>query len=157
MDRWKGFVAIRKNVKHQFRFVANFKENNKAEMQIAFNKWRRGGDKLEQELWKLDIKDLETLAWKTTEELKQCSEMIAENQAINNHLILQRDEFLNYYIKGQVLAMALVKDRSEFAKMQGISRWLRKYCYQVIDKMKTDLRDDEYYLANQEERKELLE
>lgn len=26
MDRWKGFVAIRKNVKHQFRFVANFKE-----------------------------------------------------------------------------------------------------------------------------------
>lgn len=32
MDRWKGFVAIRKNVKHQFKFLANFKENQKADM-----------------------------------------------------------------------------------------------------------------------------
>lgn len=66
MDRWKGFVAIRKNVKHQFRFLGNFKENQKAEMQLAFNKWRRGSDKLEQELWRLDYKTLEQIALKTT-------------------------------------------------------------------------------------------
>jgi hypothetical protein len=59
MDRWKGFVAIRKNVKHQFKFIANFKENQKAEMQLAFNKWKKGSDKLEEELWKLDYKVLE--------------------------------------------------------------------------------------------------
>lgn len=157
MDRWKGFVAIRKNVKHQFRFIANFKENQKAEMQIAFNKWRRGSDKLEEELWRLDIKDLEALAWRTTEELKECSEQIGENQAINNHLVLQRDEFLNYYIKGQVLAMALVKDRTEFAKMQSLSRWLILYRKDYIDRMKIDLRDQEYYRNNQEERKLMLE
>ena len=141
MDRWKGFVATRKNVKHQFKFIANFNENNKAMMQIAFNKWKRGPAKLEQELWRLDIKDLETLAWRTTEELKECGDQIGENQAINNHLILQRDEFLNYYIKGQVLAMALVKDRTEFAKMQAMSRWLQKYRADYIERMKIDLRD----------------
>jgi len=27
IDRWKGFVQIRKSVKHQFKFIANFKEN----------------------------------------------------------------------------------------------------------------------------------
>jgi hypothetical protein len=24
MDRWKGFVQIRKTIKHQFNFIANF-------------------------------------------------------------------------------------------------------------------------------------
>lgn len=31
--------------------------------------------------------------------------------------MIQRDEFLNYYIKSQVLAMALVKDKTRFAEM----------------------------------------
>ena len=43
-------------------------------MQIAFNKWRRSSDKLEQELWRLDYNTLEQLALKTTGELKECSE-----------------------------------------------------------------------------------
>ena len=54
---------------------------------------------------------------KTSHELDDCREQIAENQSINNHLVLQRDEFLNYYIKGQILAMALVKDRTQFCEM----------------------------------------
>jgi hypothetical protein len=49
---------------------------------------------------------------------------LAENQSIQNHLLIQRDEFLNYYVKSQILAMALIKDRSRYAKMQAISRWL---------------------------------
>jgi septal ring factor EnvC (AmiA/AmiB activator) len=61
---------------------------------------------------------------KTSKELDDCREQIAENQSINNHLVLQRDEFLNYYIKGQILAMALVKDKTRFCEMQGVSRWL---------------------------------
>lgn len=59
MDRWRGFVQIRKSVKHQFRFLGNFKEAEKAEMQIAFNKWKRGSNKLEEELWRLDYNTLE--------------------------------------------------------------------------------------------------
>ena len=38
--------------------------------------------------------------------------------------MMQRDEFLNYYIKGQILAMALLKDRAKFVEMQACSRWL---------------------------------
>lgn len=94
---------------------------------------------------------------KTTEELKECSEQISENQSINNHLVLQRDEFLNYYIKGQILAMALVKDRTEFAKMQSISRWLILYRKRFIKNLKQNIRDDEYLLANLEERSEYLD
>jgi hypothetical protein len=59
MDRWKGFVQVRKNVKYQFKFLDNFKENRKAELQLAFNKWRKGSDKLEEELWRLDYRTLE--------------------------------------------------------------------------------------------------
>lgn len=117
MDRWKMYVQIRKSVKYQFKFIANMKENQQAEMQMAFNKWRKGSDKLEQELWRMDYKTLEAIGLRTTHTLKECSENIGENQSINNHLVLQRDEFLNYYIKGQCLAMALVRDRTEFAKM----------------------------------------
>ena len=40
------------------------------------------------------------LAIKSTKELGEAGDMIAENQSITNHLVLQRDEFLNYYIKG---------------------------------------------------------
>jgi hypothetical protein len=72
VDRWKGWVAIRKNVKHQFRYLANYKESRKAELQMAFNKWRKGPDRLEQELWRLDIKTLENLGYRTTKELEEC-------------------------------------------------------------------------------------
>lgn len=126
-------------------------------MQLAFNKWRKGSDKLEQELWRLDYKTLEQIGLKTTEELKECSDQIAENQSINNHLVLQRDEFLNYYIKGQILAMALIRDRNEFAKMQSLSRWLIQYRKRFIQNLKENIRDDEYLLANLEEREQYLD
>lgn len=48
-------------------------------MQRAFNKWRKGPDALEEELWKLDIKVLEQLAIKTTKEMNECSDQIGEN------------------------------------------------------------------------------
>ena len=57
-------------------------------MQRAFNKWKKSSDSLEQELWTLDLKSLEAIGLRTTKDLKECSEMIAENQAINNHLVL---------------------------------------------------------------------
>jgi hypothetical protein len=40
------------------------------------------------------------MAVQTTKDVKECSETLAENQSIQNHLLVQRDEFLNYFIKG---------------------------------------------------------
>ena len=37
--------------------------------------------------------------------------------------MIQRDEFLNYYIKSQILAMALIKDRARFTTCQAWSRF----------------------------------
>jgi hypothetical protein len=59
-----------------------------------------GPTKLDEELWRLSYETVSNLAMKTSKELDDCREQIAENQSINNHLVLQRDEFLNYYIKG---------------------------------------------------------
>jgi len=100
LDRWKGLTAIRKLLKHQFNFCANSLENDKADMQRAFKKWRNGPDQLAEELWRLPVNSLINLGLKTTDELQECGDSIAENQSINNHLVMQRDEFLNYYIKG---------------------------------------------------------
>ncbi len=55
--------------------------------------------------------------------MEDCGDTIAENQSIQNHLLIQRDEFLNYYVKSQILAMALMKDRNVFAEFQAQSRW----------------------------------
>jgi len=95
---------------------------------------------------------IKELGLKTTKELDECSDQIAENQSINNHLVLQRDEFLNYYIKGQILAMALLKDRIKFTEMQSISRWLHKK--HLIDKRdrEREIRDAAYLHANLQER-----
>lgn len=43
-------------------------------MQMAFNKWRKGNDKLEQELWRMDYKTLEAIAYRTTNDLKECGD-----------------------------------------------------------------------------------
>ena len=67
--------------------------------------------------------------------------------------MMQRDEFLNYYIKGQVLAMALLKDRNKFAEMQAISRWLTKRQQWLKDDKERQIRDNEYLLANLEQKK----
>lgn len=68
-------------------------------------------------MWKLPVNTLIKLAANTTLEVQNCGDNLAENNSIQNHLMMQRDEFLNYYIKGQVLAMALLKDRNKFAEM----------------------------------------
>jgi hypothetical protein len=61
---------------------------------------RMGNLSLEEELWRLPTKTITDLGLKTSKELDDCHEQINENNSINNHLVLQRDEFLNYYIKG---------------------------------------------------------
>lgn len=39
------------------------------------------------------------MAVRSTQQVAKCSDQLAENQQISNHLMIQRDEFLNYYIK----------------------------------------------------------
>jgi len=53
--------------------------------------------------------------------------------------------------------MALVRDRTEFAKMQGLSRWLLSYRKKYLESLRQEIRDDEYLIANLEERGDYLE
>jgi chromosome segregation ATPase len=71
--------------------------------------------------------------------------------------LIQRDEFLNYYVKSQILAMALIKDRSMLAKMQAVSRWLWKR--RLMNKRDLDaaIRDAAYMQANLEEKQAYYE
>lgn len=77
---------------------------------------------------------------------------MAENQSIQNHLLIQRDEFLNYYVKSQILAMALIKDRSHYTKMQAWSRWCWKRKLMNKEDLDNAIRDAAYMQANLETR-----
>lgn len=54
---------------------------------------------LGNELSKLPLETLIDLGVRSTNQVAKCSEQLHENQSISNHLMIQRDEFLNYYIK----------------------------------------------------------
>ena len=71
--------------------------------------------------------------------------------------MIQRDEFLNYYIKSQVLAMALVKDRSRFVQMQSWSRWNGVRRKENRADYHREIRDAAYLQANLEMRQKELE
>lgn len=71
----------------------------------------------------MPVQQIVDIALGTTKDVTECSDTLAENQSIQNHLLVQRDEFLNYFIKGQVLAMAYVRDKTHFTEMQAMSRW----------------------------------
>ena len=70
--------------------------------------------------------------------------------------MIQRDEFLNYYIKSQVLAMALVKDNCQFAQKQAISRLFRVNKMERRQELENEIRDSEYMRANLEHRQKTL-
>ena len=99
-QRWREFVGIRKLLKYQLNRCQNAIDDRKADMQRAFKKWRNGPDQLAMELWRLPASTLVQLGIRTTKDLDECGDSIGENSAIQNHLMMQRDEFLNYYIKG---------------------------------------------------------
>lgn len=90
------------------------------------------------------------LGIRTTKDLDECGDQIAENSSIQNHLMMQRDEFLNYYIKGQLLAMGLLKDRIKFVTMQGVSRWLWAGRQMARVDYEREIRDAAYLHANLE-------
>jgi hypothetical protein len=147
-QRWHEYVGIRKLLKFQLNRCQNAIEPGKADMQRAFKKWRSGPTHLTTELWRLPIETIVQLAIRTTKDLDECGDQIAENSAIQNHLMMQRDEFLNYYIKGQILAMGYLKDRNKLVKMQACSRWL--WAVRMLTKadFERQIRDAAYLHAN---------
>jgi len=79
--------------------MENNTSNVKADLQRAFKKWKNGPDQLGSELSKLNYNVLVDLGIKASKQVADCGDTMAENQSIQNHLLIQRDEFLNYYVK----------------------------------------------------------
>ena len=71
--------------------------------------------------------------------------------------MIQRDEFLNYYIKSQVLAMALVKDKVAFVEMQALSRWTWKCGIMLMIDMAKEITEGQKKGAELEAQKKDLE
>lgn len=93
----------------------------------------------------------------TTRKVGDCAEHLYENQSVANHLMIQRDEFLNYYIKSQILAMALLKDRAKIAEMESWNRWFNRRRRLNKQELLRDIRDASYLHANLQARKNQLE
>ena len=155
-QRWREYVAVRKSVRYQFRICHNQVQDGVADLQRAFKKWRNGPDQLAEELWRLPVDTIVQLGIRTTKDLDECGDQIAENSSIQNHLMMQRDEFLNYYIKGQILAMGYLKDRIKFVTMQGVSRWLWAGRKMAKIDYEREIRDAAYLHANLEQREQTL-
>lgn len=67
--------------------------------------------------------------------------------------MIQRDEFLNYYIKSQILAMALLKDRAKVSQMETWARWFNRRRRINKQELLRDIRDASYLLSNLQARK----
>jgi len=88
IDRWKQYVKIRKMIRHQFRFCENQVHNVKSDLQRSFKKWKAGPEILGYELSKLPAETLVDLAVRSTQQVAKCSDNLAENQQISNHLMI---------------------------------------------------------------------
>ena len=63
-------------------------DNVKADLQRAFKKWKNGPEQLAKQLWKLPLARLQDLGIKSTKMVADCSDTLAENQSIQNHLLI---------------------------------------------------------------------
>merc|ERR1712216_336498 len=81
-QRWREYVGMRKLIKYQLRFCFNAAVNGKADLQRAFKKWRNGPDQLARELWRLPVETIVQLGIRTTKDLDECGDQIAENSSI---------------------------------------------------------------------------
>jgi hypothetical protein len=118
-NRWRQYVAMRKLIRYHLKHCQNMvHSDHKAELKIAFERWRRHQKPLERDLGRMQYKELMELSDKTADHVGQWAQEIEENQAIQDHLLVQRDEFLNFYVKAQILGLALIKDRAKLAKFQ---------------------------------------
>jgi hypothetical protein len=147
-DQWKQYVALRKMYRETFRECWNRTNNVRADLQAAFNMWKQKPTTLRRNLTRLSTKQLTEIGLMTTRKVGDCAEHLYENQSIANHLMIQRDEFLNYYIKSQVLAMALLKDRAKIATMEAWNRWFNRRRRLNKQELLRDIRDASYLHAN---------
>lgn len=87
-NRWRQYVGMRKLIKYQVRQMENYTHNVKADLQRAFKKWKNGPEQLATELDKLPYNHLKTLAINSTKQVADCGDTLAENQSIQNHLLI---------------------------------------------------------------------
>jgi hypothetical protein len=66
MNRWKEYTAMRKLIKYQINFCTNNTQDERADIQRAFNKMKKGPMHLTDELWRLPTKTLTELGVKTS-------------------------------------------------------------------------------------------
>jgi len=99
LDRWKKFTRIRKLVSHTLRLCENRTQDVKADLSYAFNKWKNDYQNMDTGLCRLPYQALKDIGVRTSFQVNKVADELAENNSIANHLQLQRDEFLNFFIK----------------------------------------------------------
>jgi len=65
---------MRKLIKYEFRYCENQIHHVKADLQMAFKKWRDGPSMLGDELSKLPLETLVDLGVRSTNQVAKCSE-----------------------------------------------------------------------------------
>ena len=99
-QRWRYYCGNVKLLKFMCRKCVNNNNDDLSVMQLAWRRWVRKPRVLENRLSRMPAQTLVEMAVQSTKDVSECSDTLGENQSIQNHLLVQRDEFLNYFIKG---------------------------------------------------------
>ena len=115
-DRWREYVHARKLFKYWLRFVEKRSEPIKADLHIAFDKWKRMHPSQKQNLTLRPKAHLNEIAMANNKILDKLAEDIEKKEVILEHMSSQREALLDNYIKAQKLALVLWVNSHKGAK-----------------------------------------
>ena len=87
-QRWRYYCGNVKLLKFMCRNCYNNCQDELAEKQLAFKRWRQKPMALENRLSRMPAQTLVEMAVQTTKDVSECSDTLTENQSIQNHLLV---------------------------------------------------------------------
>ena len=87
--------------------MQNRTEFNKADLAVAFDKWKYFNPNSKEQLKKLNKDQLDKRVMGNLEKLGKIADVIEDREGEMKHLNCQREELIENYIKGQKMALSL--------------------------------------------------
>ena len=122
-DHWVFWLKVKRVMKYHLRFCNNQIAPVKCDIRWAFDKWRKGDVNFAANLDRKDYKYLKVKAISQSKTLDSLADQEAESSAIINHLGTQRDELLGHCVRGQKLALSMLRDSVRRSRGGAFDLW----------------------------------
>lgn len=108
---------------YHLRFCNNQVAPVRCDIRWAFDKWKKADANFATNLHQKDYKYLQIKAIGQSKALDELADREAESSAIINHLGTQRDELLGHCVRGQKLALSLLRDSVRRSRAGAFDIW----------------------------------